>query len=89
MIALNRQHRSLCFLALCREAWDVIRKPYKTPDKKNWPKSFPKSYLRTSGKGMLYEHSERPGVLYGNHINIVGRQGRKAMSNDSVTRSLT
>ncbi|TKJ37420.1 MAG: hypothetical protein CEE38_07930 [Planctomycetes bacterium B3_Pla] len=28
MIALKRQRRSLCFLALCREAWDVIRKPY-------------------------------------------------------------
>jgi len=28
MTALKRQHRSLCFLALRREAWDVILKPY-------------------------------------------------------------
>ena len=28
MIALKRHCRSLCFLDLCREAWNVIRKPY-------------------------------------------------------------
>jgi len=29
MIAPKRQRRSLCFLDLCREVWDVIRKQYK------------------------------------------------------------
>ena len=29
MTTLKRQRRCLCFLDLCREAWDVIRKPYK------------------------------------------------------------
>ncbi len=38
-----------------REVRDVIRKPYKTPNKKeNWPKSFPGDYLWTLGKGVLY-----------------------------------
>ena len=25
---MKRQRRTLCFPAICREAWDVIRKPY-------------------------------------------------------------
>jgi len=33
----------------------LIRKQYKRPNKKeNRPKSFPRDYLRTSGKGVLY-----------------------------------
>jgi hypothetical protein len=72
MIALKRQRRSLCFLVVCKKAWDVIRKPYKTHNKKeNWPNSFSGYYLWTSGKGVLYGLSERSGVLYGNHIYIV------------------
>ena len=52
--------------------WVLIRKPYKTPNKKeNWPKSFLRDYLWTFGKGVLYWHWERSGVLYGNHIYIV------------------
>jgi hypothetical protein len=35
MIALKRQHRSLCFLALCREACDVMRKPDKRYSQSN------------------------------------------------------
>ena len=35
--------------------WILIRKPYKTPNKKvNWPESFPGDYLWTLGKGVLY-----------------------------------
>ena len=41
------------------------------PVTEDWPKSFPRNYLRTSGKGVLYGHSERSGVLYGNHIYVV------------------
>jgi len=38
-----------------REVRDVIRKTYKRPNKKeNGPKSFPKDYLWTLGKGVLY-----------------------------------
>ena len=52
-----------------------MRKPYKIPNKKeNWSKSFPRDYLRTSSKGVLYGHSERSGVLYGNHIYIVSAE---------------
>ena len=55
----------------------VIWKPYKTPNKKeNWLKSFPEDDLWISGKGVLYGHSDSSGVLYGNHINIVGQQVR-------------
>jgi hypothetical protein len=72
MTTLKRQRRPLCFLDLCREAWDVIRKPYKNSNKtKIRSKSFPKDYLRASDKGVLYGHLERSGVLYGNHIYIV------------------
>ena len=39
--------------------------------KENWPKSFPKDYLWTLGNGVLYQHSERSGVLYGNHKYVV------------------
>ena len=43
---MKRQRRSLCFIALCQEAWDVIRKPYKTfNEKENRPKSFPRDCL--------------------------------------------
>ena len=56
-----------------KEVRDVIRKPYKIPNKKeNWAKLFPRDYLWTLGKGVLYGHSERSGVLYGNHIYTVG-----------------
>ena len=35
--------------------WILIRKPYKRPNRKeNWPKSFPRDYLWTLGKGLLY-----------------------------------
>ena len=54
--------------------WVFIRKPYKTPNKKgNCPKSRPRNYLWISYKGVLYGHSERCGVLYGNHIYTVRR----------------
>ena len=43
-----------------------IRPP---PKKGNGPKSFPRNYLRTSGKGVLYGHSEKSGILYGNHMH--------------------
>ena len=34
--------------------WVLIRKPYKTPNKKeNRPKAFPRDYLWTLGKGVL------------------------------------
>jgi hypothetical protein len=49
-----------------------MRKPYKILNKKEkWLKSFPKNYLWTLDKGVLYGHSERSDVLYGNHIYIV------------------
>ena len=32
---------------------------------------FIRDYLWTSGKGVLYRHSERSGFLYGNHIYTV------------------
>ena len=52
--------------------WVLIRKPYKRPNKKeDRPKSFPRDYLLTLGKGVLYGHLKRSGVLYGNHIYIV------------------
>ena len=52
---------------------------YKRPNKKeNWPKSFPGGYLRTSDNGVLYGHSERSGVLYGKHINIVSHTTDKS-----------
>ena len=55
-----------------REVRDVIRKPYNTPNKKgNCPKSRPRNYLWISCKEVLYGHSERSGVLYGNHIYTV------------------
>jgi len=28
LTALKRQRRTLCFLGLCPEAWDVIKKPH-------------------------------------------------------------
>ncbi len=71
MIALTRRRRSLCFLALCREAWDVIRKLHKAPDKKeDRPESLPRDYLWSLGKGVLYGHSERSGVLCGSHMYV-------------------
>ena len=36
-----------------------------------WATSFPRDHLWTLGKGVLYGHSERSSVLYGNHIYIV------------------
>ena len=60
-----------------------IRPPNK---KKNWPKSFPKDYLWTLDKGVLYGHSERSGVLYGNHIYIVGRINTKQGEYYAVSR---
>jgi hypothetical protein len=38
-----------------REFRDVIRKPYKRPnEKENCPRTLPRDYLRTLGKGVLY-----------------------------------
>jgi len=39
--------------------------------KGNCPKSRPRDYLWISCKEVLYGHSERSGVLYGNHIYTV------------------
>ncbi len=60
-----------------REVRDVIRKPYNISNKKgNCPKSRPRNYLWISCEGVLYGHSERSGVLYGNHIYTVGSHER-------------
>ena len=40
-------------------------------------KSFSRDDLWTLGKGVLYGHSERSGVLYGNHIYIVSGNCKK------------
>ena len=55
-----------------QEVRDVIRKPYKNPNKKgSCPKSRPRNYLWISCKEVLYGHSKKSGVLYGNHIYTV------------------
>ena len=69
---LKRQHRSLRFLALCREAWDVMRKPYKTLDKKeDRRKCFQKGLLHVAEERVLCRQLGSCGFLSGNHIYIV------------------